>query len=346
MIDETPKFPNYSAYAAWMRNLERVLYASGRTGDTNLELYELRGLSYCFDPGATSNDDLAKLRRQSRHPIKSGQASSSPGTDYVELLRAPKAGLSLHRIIDKLRQDSQSKSAVAQFFVDDESKPCLSTLDFKIREEKLEVTAFFRSQDVWRRQPDNIIFLIDCSLEVARAVGVKPGLIRAFVSSAHIYAIDADDASRYFNNASVDLPRIRPIAVAVVGREKPHGDLPEKPWAYEWAFGVGAGLAAKGFVLVTGGLGGIMEAACRGAASGGGVVIGIAPAIPESEASKRSANPYQTLVIQTGLDQRARIPIIVNSCDAMIAINGGAGTRIEVELFCRYYKIQKFKVKN
>ena len=323
---------SYSAYAAWMRNLERVLFASGTVTDAGLELLEFRGLSFCFDAKDTTPYDEEALREHDPSPIRGGLVDERGGADYLELLNAPRVGLSLQDAIDKMQFDPQTKSAVLQLCVEESSKPCLSTLDFKLREGRLELTAFFRSQDVWRRQPANLLFLIECSRLVAASLGVESGLIRVLVASAHIYSIDAEEAIKHVFTRVETYPKMRPVAVAVVGREKAHGDLIHKPWAYEWAYAVGAGLAARGFVLVTGGLGGIMESACRGTASAGGINVGIVPLIPESEALKRRPNPYQTLVLRTGLDQRERIPIIVNSSDAMVVINGGGGTRIEAEL--------------
>ena len=89
---------------------------------------------------------------------------------------------------------------------------------------------------------------------------------------------------------------------------------------------VGAAIAAAGAVLVCGGLGGVMEAASRGTARTGGVVIGLLPGLERSD-----ANPWVTIPIVTGMDQ-ARNVILVRSCDAVIAIGGMYGTLSEIAL--------------
>ena len=87
---------------------------------------------------------------------------------------------------------------------------------------------------------------------------------------------------------------------------------------------VGRRLAEAGAVLVCGGLGGVVEAASRGAAGAGGPVIGIVPT-----ASPDDANPYCTHVVATGIGQ-ARNLAVVASGEAVIAVGGAWGTLSEI----------------
>ena len=87
---------------------------------------------------------------------------------------------------------------------------------------------------------------------------------------------------------------------------------------------VGRELARKDAILVCGGLGGIMEAACKGASAGGGLTIGILPG-----GSRQTANPYVQIPVVTNLGE-ARNVIVVKSAEAVIAIGGGYGTLSEI----------------
>ena len=87
---------------------------------------------------------------------------------------------------------------------------------------------------------------------------------------------------------------------------------------------VGRELAKRGVTLVCGGLGGVMEAACRGASSEGGVTIGILPG-----ESRQTANPYVQFPIVTGIGY-ARNVAVVKSAQAVIAIGGSYGTLSEI----------------
>jgi hypothetical protein len=79
-------------------------------------------------------------------------------------------------------------------------------------------------------------------------------------------------------------------------------------------------------MLVCGGRGGVMEAACRGAQGAGGVTVGILPGTDRSE-----ANRYLDIPIATGLGE-ARNAIVVRTADAVIAVSGGYGTLSEIGL--------------
>jgi uncharacterized protein (TIGR00725 family) len=94
----------------------------------------------------------------------------------------------------------------------------------------------------------------------------------------------------------------------------------------ETAMAVGRGLAAAGAVVVCGGLGGVMEGACRGAGDAGGVTVGILPG-----SDRRAANPCVDIAIPTGLGE-ARNALVVRSADALVAVGGGLGTLSEVAL--------------
>ena len=87
---------------------------------------------------------------------------------------------------------------------------------------------------------------------------------------------------------------------------------------------VGRELARQGATLVCGGLGGVMEAACRGASSEGGITVGILPG-----ESRKTANPYVQIPIVTGMGY-ARNVAVVKSAQAVIAIGGIYGTLSEV----------------
>ncbi len=87
---------------------------------------------------------------------------------------------------------------------------------------------------------------------------------------------------------------------------------------------VGRELARRGATLVCGGLGGVMEAACRGAAAEGGTTIGILPGN-----SPKDANPHVKIPIVTGMGY-ARNAIVAKSAQAAIAIGGSYGTLSEI----------------
>jgi uncharacterized protein (TIGR00725 family) len=90
------------------------------------------------------------------------------------------------------------------------------------------------------------------------------------------------------------------------------------------AHAVGRTLAAQGAVLVCGGLGGVMEAACRGAKEAGGTTVGILPGT-----DRAAANPFVDVALPTGLGEGRNV-LVVRAADALIAVGGGHGTLSEI----------------
>ena len=111
-------------------------------------------------------------------------------------------------------------------------------------------------------------------------------------------------------------------------KEKPYigiiGASKTSPAIDKIAWQVGNEIAKRGGILVCGGLGGVMEAACQGAKKAQGLTIGILPGFDRNE-----ANPYVDIVITTGLLE-ARNLIIVRTSDVLIAIGKGYGTLSEI----------------
>jgi uncharacterized protein (TIGR00725 family) len=111
--------------------------------------------------------------------------------------------------------------------------------------------------------------------------------------------------------------------VAVIGS----GDANDEQIAL--AEQVGSEVARAGAILVCGGLGGVMEAACRGAKARGGTTVGILPGSDRSE-----ANPHVDIAVATGLGE-ARNAIVVASADAVVAVGGEFGTLSEIAFALR-----------
>ena len=125
-----------------------------------------------------------------------------------------------------------------------------------------------------------------------------------------------------------DIPVVqRPRIVAVIGDGDPRG--PDAHRILEMAEEVGQMLARGGATVVTGGLGGVMRAASRGARGVDGETIGILPGTDPAE-----ANEFVRVPIATGLGV-VRNLVVVTSADAVVAIGGRHGTLSEIGLALR-----------
>lgn len=110
------------------------------------------------------------------------------------------------------------------------------------------------------------------------------------------------------------------MIISVIGDSSCDKDI------YRIAEEVGKLIAKKGWALATGGLGGVMEAASKGAKEAGGITIGILPGF-----SNEDANKYVDIPIVTGLSH-ARNVIIARTADALIAVSGSYGTLSEIAI--------------
>jgi len=102
--------------------------------------------------------------------------------------------------------------------------------------------------------------------------------------------------------------------------------------ALKIAFELGRLIAERGAILVCGGLGGVMEAACQGAKKAGGLTVGILPGNNPDQ-----ANPYTDIPIATNMGHSRNSLVALNS-DVLIAVDGKYGTLSEIAFGCIYRK--------
>ncbi len=112
----------------------------------------------------------------------------------------------------------------------------------------------------------------------------------------------------------------KPFYIGVIGA----GTCPDA--TYKLASDVGCEIGKRGWVLVCGGLGGVMEGAAKGCTEAGGMTVGILPGL-----KKESANPYIRMPIPTGLGEGRNL-LVVRASDILVAISGGHGTLSEIAL--------------
>lgn len=106
--------------------------------------------------------------------------------------------------------------------------------------------------------------------------------------------------------------------VSVIGAGAP------TPAQYAHAQEVGRLLAQAGYGVVTGGMGGVMEAACRGCAEAGGMSVGVIPGL-----ERGAANAWCRVVVATGIGQARNVLVVASGLGA-VAVGGGGGTLSEM----------------
>jgi uncharacterized protein (TIGR00725 family) len=121
--------------------------------------------------------------------------------------------------------------------------------------------------------------------------------------------------------------KLRRVPIGIIGpREATQGQ-------YALAEQMGEALANYGLQLLCGGKNGVMEAACKGHARGGGLPVGL---LPDEE--WHAANPYVAIPIATGIGP-ARNAIIARACLVLVAVGGGVGTLSEMALGLQFNRL-------
>jgi uncharacterized protein (TIGR00725 family) len=152
---------------------------------------------------------------------------------------------------------------------------------------------------------------------------------RTFDPSGHVWRESADAGDRLSEPPISGAEAVRALVLGQGARKIPVGIIgpnEASPAEMLLAESVGAAVAGLGLPMICGGRGGAMEAASRGAAKSGGLVIGILPSH-----DWMSANAYVTLPIASGIGE-ARNAIIASACFTLIAVGGGHGTLSEMAL--------------
>ena len=167
--------------------------------DEKEELIEISPISFQITGPSANEQDSPLFNKKMIHDMKNNFFSFEPQfgykVSYGERIFKQINGISpIEHIIQTLQKKPEAKSATINMIkitdAADGHVPCLTTIDFKIRNGKIDLHYFARSQDIFKKSfADNIsIYLI--GLEVGSKLGLEIGKISGYLASAHIYKRD------------------------------------------------------------------------------------------------------------------------------------------------------------
>jgi thymidylate synthase (methanogen type) len=186
-----------SMHDAWMFCIEKILLEGNYVQDDQIILKEINGIMLNISNLAIGNKDIEEIWKESTW---SKSLRNQHMFDYMSRLNDYLGIDQIYKITEKLKAKRETKSAIAITInpTQDISKvPCLVAIDYKIRNNHLNCYSFFRSQDVWKKQPYNILLLKNVSENIANRLGIDLGFLSLFITSAHIYANDIDEAEQF-----------------------------------------------------------------------------------------------------------------------------------------------------
>lgn len=181
---------------AWIDAMRMVMDLGENILDETVHLRELRNLYISIKNISEDDDILKKYADNSRIQLMK-QKYATCGLvgdykiDYGSYIYNNNGVDQIQWVINRMRNKNETKSATITLHKPGEKMlACLSMLDFKYRNGMLDMTAVYRSQNIYWSHPGNMLALRQIQNDVAMALGWKMGKVDLIVISAHIYESD------------------------------------------------------------------------------------------------------------------------------------------------------------
>jgi len=188
----------------WLSCIEKVIKNGSIHHDEDIEIHEILGLTVeishplCHDEIIFELGDQAVISRTLAKFSKGVEMPDRPFTYGARIFN--NCGIDQFEwLVERLKSKREAKSATFGLLAPGSQSPnlpCLTTVDAKIRDEKLELQFFFRSQNIFGRQYANLLALAKLQTDIAARCSVASGGMRGYICSAHIYAFDLAEAQR------------------------------------------------------------------------------------------------------------------------------------------------------
>ena len=186
----------------WTNSIKLIMNNGNEYFDEDVKIKEILGLSIQIDnPQMDDNiinefGDSIVINRTLEKFSKGVVMPNRPFT-YGQRIYNKEGIDQFEWIIDRLKAKKESKSSTISLLTTGSKSanlPCLTTIDAKIRENKLVLQFFFRSQNIFGRQYANLLALVKLQKDLANRCSVEIGSIKGYVASAHIYEYDYKEA--------------------------------------------------------------------------------------------------------------------------------------------------------
>lgn len=165
----------------------------------HLKLKEVLGYSITIESASADDPIIKEFANQGRIDYTRKRYGKNCGENGYGLFIYGENGQNIDLIVSRLRQNPQSKSAVINspnsWAGNGGKPPCLASISFLIRDSKLHMSIMYRSQNIYTKQPGNILALGDLQKEVAKKLSIPIGAIHLFACSAHVYESDWEHAT-------------------------------------------------------------------------------------------------------------------------------------------------------
>ena len=176
----------------WIELVERVVREGTPMGEEGLELLgRTVHLAAATEPDEVLERFADREMVQEMQKVFFSEGPNALGHSYAKLIYGPGGRHDLQDVIDVLKKEPATKRALITFASQPGGKvPCITALQFLIRDDALQLMYFARGQDVFRKFYADALCLGRIGDRVATALSLPLGVVRGFIGSAHIYHHD------------------------------------------------------------------------------------------------------------------------------------------------------------
>ena len=181
---------------AWLAAMQMVMQKGRDIWDEDVPLREIQNLYLTIDRIDETDSILAKYADKDRITLMKKKYVTcglvgDHKIDYGSYIYNNNGVNQIEWLIKRIKNKPETKSATITLHrAGEKMLACLSMLDFKYRENMLDMTVIYRSQNIFWSHPGNMLALHNIHQDVATALGYKLGKIELIIISAHIYTSD------------------------------------------------------------------------------------------------------------------------------------------------------------
>jgi len=195
-------FEEYSLGQVWLRSMTHIMRTGSFVYDDDVRLKEVCNLIIRIDSISEDDSIIQNYANQERITLL-GKKYATQGLvppytiDYGSFIYNKRGVNQIEWVIGQLKKKKETKKANIVLNIEgDDQLPCLSLIDFKYRNEKLNMSVVYRSQNVFASQPGNLLALRKIHNDVATNLCAEIGHMVLHIMSAHIHEPDFVEVER------------------------------------------------------------------------------------------------------------------------------------------------------
>ncbi len=195
----------------WLKSISYVFNKGILFHDENVKIKEVLGFSVKINNPKLDDEIIDKygdgaIVEHTLNKFRKGVVMDDRPFTYAERIYNKNGIDQFGWLVKRLKNKNETKSATICLLNEGSISPnipCLTTIDAKIRNNKLNLQFFYRSQNIVGRQYANLLALAHLQAEIAKECSVKIGELFGYVASAHIYEYDFDFAESVIKDAPI-----------------------------------------------------------------------------------------------------------------------------------------------